>query len=226
MADQLLKSIIAFVGFLPLLWFNRKPEHHKLVLANGKLTNKFHRVIMFHFAGILWLAACHFPVTFTSQAFWPQSKLPEALKMDFFILVFLASVFVGLTSVRKMIGSPGENEISGNQITIPGIFFYLSIRIVFLYLYEYWLRGNLFGALLNARGCFVAIVTTTALYVLLHAFAGKKEIIACLPFGLLLCGLTILFRAIWPAVLLHIALSLAYEVKSITQYFKLLKRLS
>jgi membrane protease YdiL (CAAX protease family) len=58
------------------------------------------------------------------------------------------------------------------------------------------------------------------LYTLLHAPAGKKEMIACIPFGAILCGVCIWVNAVWPAMLLHVALSMTYEINLVQKFSK------
>lgn len=93
---------------------------------------------------------------------------------------------------------------------------YFFIRIVFLITYEMWFRGWFLSELLSEFGeIWVSIGINTALYSLIHFFAGKKEAISAIPFGIILCLLTIELQVVWPAAVIHLFLSLGYELNFI-----------
>lgn len=89
---------------------------------------------------------------------------------------------------------------------------YFLARIIFLISYEMWFRGWFLSELLSEFGAiWVAIGINTALYSLIHFFAGKKEAISSIPFGIILCLLTIELQVVWPAAVIHLFLSLGFE---------------
>ncbi|MBC7845079.1 MAG: CPBP family intramembrane metalloprotease [Flavobacterium sp.] len=58
----------------------------------------------------------------------------------------------------------------------------------------------------------LAVFMNVVLYVLVHIFNSKKELLACIPFGLMVCFFSIIFNSAWPAILLHIGFSSVYEL--------------
>lgn len=107
-------------------------------------------------------------------------------------------------------------EISHDQaMQGPGwklLLIYFPCRAIFLVSYEMWFRGWLLQDLLAAYDLVIAIAINLSMYFLIHLFAGKKESTASIPFGLLLYWLAIQTGAVWPAALIHLSFSLAYEL--------------
>jgi len=220
--NELIRAGLEFAGFAFLLFVNRKPSHQKLVQQNGRLTPEVARVILFHIAGILWLTSFAFPVHGLDAIPFLQSKTVASWKIVLFFTVLAATVYVGLWTAGR--NAHTSIQASPDKISLPEILIYLPVRILFIYSYETWLRGSLLLFLLNALGIYSAILINVILYTFLHAFAGRKEIIGCIPFGLILCFFTLSFHALWPAVLLHVSLSLTYETKLIIQQFRSIKQ--
>ncbi len=92
---------------------------------------------------------------------------------------------------------------------------YFFIRILFICAYESWFRGYLLHDCITSLGEPLAILLNVSLYTLLHVVNGKEETLACIPFGLLLCGLCIWQGAGWPAVVIHLTLTITYETSFI-----------
>ena len=57
-----------------------------------------------------------------------------------------------------------------------------------------------------------AIVINLTLYSIVHTFNGRKEMIACIFFGLVLCAVTTCYQSVLPAVALHLVLAVTYEI--------------
>jgi len=89
---------------------------------------------------------------------------------------------------------------------------YFIVRILFIGAYELWFRGYLLPDCIISFGVAWAIVINLVLYAILHLVNGRDEVIASIPYGLLLCSLCIWQGAVWPAVLIHLALTIPYEV--------------
>jgi membrane protease YdiL (CAAX protease family) len=96
---------------------------------------------------------------------------------------------------------------------------YFIIRIVFLVVYELWFRGFLLFDSISWIGMPAAVALNVILYVLVHIFNSKKEILVCIPFGIVLCFFSIVFNAAWPAIILHIGFSVVYEINTCRSYF-------
>ncbi len=83
--------------------------------------------------------------------------------------------------------------------------------IIYLTAYEFLFRGLLLLSCYEAFGLWPAVVINLALYSALHLPKGMKEAIAALPFGALICYLTIESGSILPAILLHVLQAVSCE---------------
>jgi hypothetical protein len=52
----------------------------------------------------------------------------------------------------------------------------------------------------------------------LHIHKSKKEIVGCVPLGLLLCFFTIWWQSIWPAIIFHVQIAIANEWPRLKQF--------
>jgi membrane protease YdiL (CAAX protease family) len=75
--------------------------------------------------------------------------------------------------------------------------------ILYLTGYEFLFRGLLLFSCLEAFGMWPAVVINLALYAALHLPKGLKEATAAIPFGALLCYLTLESGSIIPAIIIH-----------------------
>ncbi len=97
---------------------------------------------------------------------------------------------------------------------------YVYYRILYLLAYEFWFRGILLVTLVKHLQLVPAIFINIILYSLLHFISDKREFRLCFPFGAYLCLLCWWIGAAWPAMLIHLSLSLSYELN-----FVLMKRI-
>ncbi len=79
---------------------------------------------------------------------------------------------------------------------------------LYLLAYELSFRGFMLQALLP-YGVVPAVTVNTALYVALHMPKGLREALAALPYGVVLCLVTLSTGTIWPAFVSHFALAMA-----------------
>ena len=96
---------------------------------------------------------------------------------------------------------------------------YVLMRIAFIIMYEWFMRGLLLKGMIEWIGVTSAILLNVTVYIILHAHKSRREMIGCIPFGLLVCGLTIWWHSILPAVILHLQLCLTYELPHLKKYF-------
>ncbi|HTS45330.1 MAG TPA: CPBP family intramembrane glutamic endopeptidase [Puia sp.] len=95
---------------------------------------------------------------------------------------------------------------------LPAAAGYLFIRTSFLIVYECFFRGLLLFTCVDGCGIGFAIVINLILYTLLHAFGNRMEMLACFPFGIILCSITLWWQSILPAIILHLILALVHEI--------------
>ncbi len=132
-------------------------------------------------------------------------RLP--ILLSFLAILFLSS-YVSYLSVKN-------NVFKNSQISNYGIsnaWGYFIIRFTFLFCYEFFFRGVLLYSFIELVSLHLAIVYCTILYVLIHIFDSRKEILGAIPFGIILCLFTYLTSSVWYAFFIHMALSAVYEI--------------
>ena len=134
----------------------------------------------------------------------------------FFVLVFVYS-YLSYALIKKN----GLENIGSSHYNLSDASIYFLIRITFLLGYEFFFRGVLFFAFLEYNNLFLAISYTTILYVIIHLFDSKKELLGTAPFGIVLCMFTYITGNIWSAFLMHLSLSAVYEISIF--YYQTLK---
>src|SRR5436190_1485315 len=115
----------------------------------------------------------------------------------FFLLSWMSKVS---ESQRLIAKKQGSSEVF-LKLSSSYFVWYFIIRAAFLFVYELWFRGFLLFDSISWVGIPAAVAINVFLYVLVHMFNSKKEILACIPFGILVCLLSIFFNAAWPAII-------------------------
>lgn len=199
-----------------LTWITNRNKSNRLFDVNGIIAANTGNLLGLHIAGIGWLALV--PVMLFHQSF-KATLSGTGLPSNSLVLLFLfLLVVICLTGYR-----------AGRQIEISRYYcaglskvflvHYFFFRILFLFSYELFFRGFLLFECIQIVGIFSALLVTTGLTVLIHLFTNNKEMWGCIPFGIVLSLCCVAFNSVWPAIVLHIALSLSYEIPPI--YFLL-----
>jgi membrane protease YdiL (CAAX protease family) len=144
---------------------------------------------------------------------WPE----KVSAMQVIVLITTAALLFTL-SFREA----KNNEINRASF-VPVSFFqgllYLLFRNGFLLVYEWFFRGILLFTCVQLFGTVPAIIINVALYALIHSFSGRKELIGSIPLGVVFCLLALWWQSPWPAMLLHLVLSVTYESLILKNYF-------
>ena len=161
-----------------------------------------------HLIGILIFGILFYLLIPEYQSLLTSIKYPNLFFLVLGSIIFIATVLLAWTSVNKSI----ERMKILPTVYKQNGWLYFPLRIMFLLAYEYFFRGVLLFTLINSFGMVIAILLCTILYVLIHAFDTKAEIIGAIPFGIVLCLLSYYSKSIIIPFIIHIALSLVYEV--------------
>jgi membrane protease YdiL (CAAX protease family) len=86
---------------------------------------------------------------------------------------------------------------------------------LYLFAYEFLFRGILFMLIYPKVGVIPAIAINTAIYSCTHIPKGMKEALSAIPFGIVLCLLTLETSTIWIAFLAHLVLALSNDYGAI-----------
>lgn len=136
-----------------------------------------------------------------------NSGFNNPLNSTLLLIIVVLSGFVSRRSAIKYFG-----DLDTLSIVKPADrLLYFSIRIPFLFFYELFFRGVLLHSSLVYTNILGAILINLILYTLIHSFNSRREIIGCLPFGIVLCLFSIYSNSIWPAFLIHTTFSFMYE---------------
>lgn len=130
----------------------------------------------------------------------------------FLLLLFFATLFLSAYLSRVSVKKQLSKIERASCYNLSNASVYFMIRFVFLLCYEFFFRGILFFKFLEYNSLFVAIFYSTILYVLIHIFDSRKEIIGAIPFGIVLCLFAYYTNSVWYVFLIHIALSAVYEI--------------
>lgn len=200
-----------FLIFLVLLWISKEKQGLRLVSENGLAAN-LPMLIMLHVAGIFLFGII--PLLSYHPGSFVLMDSGAALKPSTWTTFLLVLVLLVITP--RIINNRQRKWQDTTPVqTSPGRGFYLlyfTVRILFIAAYECWFRGYLLTDSIVTFGVTWAILLNIGLYALLHVANGKDDVIACFPFGLLLCSLCIWQGAVWPAVFIHLALTIPFEL--------------
>ncbi len=90
-----------------------------------------------------------------------------------------------------------------------------TATILYLLAYELLFRGILLSVCTAVLGVWPAVAINVALYSTTHLPKGPAETIGAIPFGLLVCYITLTTGTIWVAVVVHVILSLSNDYLSV-----------
>ncbi len=85
----------------------------------------------------------------------------------------------------------------------------------YLFAYELLFRGIVLSVCVATLGVWPAIAINVALYSTTHLPKGPAETIGAIPFGVLVCYITLSTGTIWVAVVIHLILSLSNDYLSV-----------
>ena len=135
-------------------------------------------------------------------------EIPRLFLLLLFFVTLFSSAYLSRVSVKKQLSK--IERASCYNLSNASVYF--MIRFVFLMCYEFFFRGVLLFKFLEYNSLFLAIFYSTILYVLIHIFDPRKEIIGAIPFGIVLCLFAYYTNSLWYVFIIHMALSAVYEI--------------
>jgi len=216
-SDTLIKYIICYCIMFIITGIAKSIKSNRLFNTEGMMATNINSLIGLHFSGILWLGLI--PIIVCKQ---PINTIifGESLPTFLWTLIFIPSValliFAGIRSSYNIcIKLPPAHTTK-----LQSFHSYFFSRVLFLFCYELFFRGVLLFNCISLWDNLTAIIITTALTILIHVFTNKKEMLGCIPYGIITSLLCIAIHAIWPAIVLHCTLSFAYEIPPINHFLK------
>lgn len=160
-----------------------------------------------HLSGVLLFGIGFMVYRSDFQFLMINSGFNNPLNSTLLLIIVVLSGFVSRRSALKYFG-----DLDTLSIVKPtDQLLYFSIRIPFLFFYELFFRGILLHSSLVFTNILGAILINLILYTLIHSFNSRREIIGCLPFGIVLCLFSFYSNSIWPTFLIHTTFSFMYE---------------
>lgn len=212
-------QLILFTGsyllFFSLLLLAKKRSAHRITTANGRLVTS-PLLLWLHLAGVILFALLSLCFSVLQPTlFRPPIWRPVPTMVSVFLFLFTLWLAPRLAQKQQSGFSP-DAGVAPPTLLFLGLYFLL--RLFFIAAYEIWFRGLLLQESVAALGTPWAIVLNTGLYTLLHLVNEKQEWLLCIPFGALLCLLCLWQQAVWPAVFIHLALTLGYELTLVKKH--------
>lgn len=161
---------------------------------------------------LICTAAYHRAQFFNIRVFlhqqWPASMV-ELLSTA----VALAILLVVQKSLLSNRIPAGMESFSNAALSAPRLLWYAAVFIGYLFCYEVYFRGYFVLYALRGEPLYWVIGYNSLLYALVHLHKGRQQTLAAIPFGILLCLVTLWTGHIWFAWLVHVMLALGIEVR-------------
>lgn len=202
---------LSFLFFMMILRISKEKQGLRLVSEKGLAVN-LSMLILMHVAGIILFGTI--PLLSDHPGVFVLFNHDDAQHSSMWTTVLLVLILLMMTP-RVVENRFRKWQDTTSVYPSPGRTFYLLyfvVRILFIIAYEFWFRGYLLTDSIATLGIPCAIVLNLFLYALLHVVNGKDDVIGSFPFGLVLCSLCIWQGAVWPAVVLHLALTIPFEL--------------
>lgn len=207
-----LAYIFIYSLFFGFSWMCKINGVHRLINDDGVFTSKPRGLIGSHIIGMIWLGIV--PVILMKNSILSvltEIKIPYSFFIVLYFLICVLIVTIAFNQSKNTYGK--KQESTENLVHLSSWFFisYFIVRALFLFSYELWFRGFLLFDCIRWFGIPLAVFINVSLYVLIHIFNGEKEMLACIPFGLMVCFFSISYNTALPAIMLHIGFSSVYE---------------
>lgn len=160
-----------------------------------------------HFSGIIFFGILFFLISPEFRFLVMSFEDLNLIYLVWMIPVLLLTAGLAYTSVKKRL----KVITKRSHFRLSRAWSYFGIRTLFLFSYEFFFRGVIFFSCLSYFNLWTAIGITTVLYVLIHSFDTRNEILGAIPFGIVLCLFSYYSNSIWPAFIIHLTLSGVYE---------------
>jgi hypothetical protein len=162
------------------------------------------------------------PVLFTRQLAVFLFIFPDKISIAQAFAFLTCFGIIGFFPWKKLKQPIDKNDIV--PASVLQVSLHISQRIIFLTTYEWFVHGLLLVSCCAWLGIGWGIIINTLLYVGLHFHKNKKEMLGCIPFGLLLCAFTVWWQSIWPAIIFHLQLAIINEWPELQQFLSPSKR--
>ncbi len=199
--------VVSFTSYFIISMVYKKLGVHNLQTAL-LASNGLRLLNLKHLLGIVLFGIVFYTILPESRYLVDAIEIPRLyVLLPFFVIVFLCAYLSDVTAKKQTL-----NRRCVSDYNLNNAWMYFSIRFVFLLCYEFFFRGVLLFQFLEYVPLFSAILYSTVLYVLIHVFDSRKEILGAIPFGIVLCLFAYYTNSVWYVFFIHIALSAVFEI--------------
>ena len=163
-----------------------------------------------HMAGIIIMVL--FPLLLLPVLPEGMLALPTNVNSIQVIALMITGLLLYLFAAKEATSVENKNPVIRVDSSLQAVL-HIIFRSAFLVGYEWFFRGCILLSCVSIFGFVPAIIINLVLYLLIHSFNGKNEMLGSIPMGILLCVFTLWMNSVWPAVFLHLLLSFSYELK-------------
>ena len=191
-------------------------------LLHARFTAKFGEektlvwwVVFQKFSGVFFLGIIPAIISLTILSKTPADfgmKTENAL-ISFYWIAGLAALIIPMNFIfaRKPDNIKTYPQIRTKEWNMRLVLVNTLSWMAYLLAYEYLFRGFLLFSFESTLGVWPAIAINTAIYSFVHIPKGIKETLGAIPFGILLCIITLNTGTIWVAFFAHVILSQSGE---------------
>jgi membrane protease YdiL (CAAX protease family) len=206
--------LTAVFGYLAYLYFSR-PFFVKKVFRKTPESEKLsvRKVLFQRAAGVVFLGLFPGLITFfaLNLRFRNYGMALKFKPADFF---WTAGAGIGAFLVSLIVSKVVDNYKIYPQIRVQNWGWPLILKnglswMAYLLAYEFLFRGIVLYSSVKAAGYWPAILLNVFLYALAHWPKGIKEVLGAIPFGIVLCLITLETGAMWAAFFVHVVLALS-----------------
>lgn len=214
---------ISFIVFLVFTWRLSRSNNHQLFIYNLPVSKPFNWLLL-QIAGIV-LFGLVIPINYTvslNDILFSYDKL-SVIKIICLLICIMLILILAFYNNRKKEALVSESSINYLYQNIQFVILYFFVRGFFIVIYEIWFRGYLLYETAKEYGTITAVILNVILYFIIHIFNERKILAGTVIFGLILCLFTIWFKSAWPAIIMHLVLTISAEGSLLINYYKKLR---
>lgn len=204
------------VGFI-IFWFLSESSQlkNKIFKQYQEDKAKVNWVLFQKYTGVIFLGLLPLALSFTFLPYsWQDYGLGFQNAFDSFLWICGLSAIIlplNINAAKRPQNLAMYPMIRVHKWSTKLVIVNAMATISYLFAYELLFRGILLMVSTTVLGVWPAIAINVALYSTVHLPKGPAETIGAIPFGLLICYITLTTGTIWVAVVVHVVLSLSND---------------
>ena len=208
-------AIIGILSFLIFVALIHADRYSRFFISHFPSRGSAARVFMDRISGFVFMGFFPFiylSVTHTQDVLYSLTlKQPPKETLPFFFLVITLIIIITAFYSGHEDNTRNYPQIRHKSWSVSLIFLNILTWTLYLAGYEFLFRGILIFTLLPSLGLPATVLINAAIYSFAHFYKGRKEMIAAIPFGLLLAYVTATTQSLWFAFFFHITLALSND---------------